>query len=58
LIGCFHFIQAVDLKEWREVAVKVHQLNPQWNEHKRESYVKHAVQPLTLPFGSASLCTR
>lgn len=40
--------QAVDLVEWREVAVKVHQLNPQWNEHKRESYVKHAVRPLHL----------
>lgn len=29
--------------EWREVAVKVHQLNPQWTDQKRESYVKHAV---------------
>ena len=42
--------QAVDLVEWREVAVKVHQLNPQWNEHKRESYVKHAVRPLHRPW--------
>lgn len=41
-------IQAVDLVEWREVAVKVHQLNPQWNEQKRESYVKHAVRSLRL----------
>ena len=36
--------------EWREVAVKVHQLNPQWNEHKRESYVKHAVRPVHRPW--------
>ena len=43
-----YICQAVDLVEWREVAVKVHQLNPQWNEHKRESYVKHAVRPLHL----------
>jgi len=36
----------VDVVEWREVAVKVHQLNPAWNDAKRESYVKHAVRPV------------
>lgn len=39
---CF---QAVDLVAFREVAVKIHQLTPQWSEEKKASYVKHAVRP-------------
>ncbi len=40
--------QAVDLRDMREVAVKVHQLDPSWTDHRKASYVKHAVRP--LPF--------
>lgn len=36
--------QAVDLVAFREVAVKIHQLTPQWSEEKKASYVKHAVR--------------
>ena len=41
--------QAVDLKEMREVAVKVHQLDPSWAEDRKASYVKHAVRPSPPP---------
>ena len=27
-----------------EVACKIHQLNPQWSEVKKASYVKHSVR--------------
>jgi tousled-like kinase len=30
-----------DLKELREVAVKIHQLDPRWPESKKENYTKH-----------------
>ena len=37
-------MQAVDFVECREVAVKIHQLTPQWSEERKASYVKHAVR--------------
>jgi tousled-like kinase len=37
-------MQAFDLVELREVACKIHQLNAQWSEAKKASYVKHSVR--------------
>ena len=37
--------QAVDVAEWREVALKVHQLNNSWRTDRKEVYVRHAVSP-------------
>eukprot|EP00978_Attheya_sp_CCMP212_P016525 scaffold43359_cov58-Attheya_sp.AAC.6 len=33
--------KAYDLSELREVAVKIHQLDPRWSEAKKENYTKH-----------------
>ena len=37
-------MQALDLSSLREVACKILQLNTQWSEAKKASYVKHAVR--------------
>eukprot|EP00559_Dactyliosolen_fragilissimus_P004829 CAMPEP_0184867564 /NCGR_PEP_ID=MMETSP0580-20130426/27055_1 /TAXON_ID=1118495 /ORGANISM="Dactyliosolen fragilissimus" /LENGTH=864 /DNA_ID=CAMNT_0027367925 /DNA_START=108 /DNA_END=2702 /DNA_ORIENTATION=- len=36
--------RAYDLKELREVAVKIHQLDPRWSEAKIENYTKHVAR--------------
>ena len=36
--------KAFDLRELRNVAVKVHELNPSWGEHKKASYLRHATR--------------
>ncbi len=36
--------KAYDLQEFREVAVKVHQLSHHWSEAKKQSYIKHATR--------------
>jgi tousled-like kinase len=33
--------KAYDLVELREVAVKIHQLDPRWSDAKKESFTKH-----------------
>jgi tousled-like kinase len=33
--------RAYDLEEMREVAVKIHQLDPRWSDAKKENYTKH-----------------
>lgn len=33
--------RAYDLHELREVAVKIHQLDPRWSDSKKENYTKH-----------------
>jgi tousled-like kinase len=33
--------QAYDLTELKQVAVKIHQIDPRWSESKRESYTRH-----------------
>ncbi len=33
--------KAYDILELREVAVKIHQLNPQWSDERKSSYIKH-----------------
>lgn len=40
--------RALDLAELREVAVKVHQLNPQWTEDRKSSYIKHVTREYTI----------
>jgi tousled-like kinase len=40
--------KAFDLVELREVAVKIHQLNPQWQDQKKESYIKHVTREYTI----------
>ena len=42
--GFSEVFKALDLKELREVAVKIHQLSSQWSESKKASYVKHSVR--------------
>merc|ERR1711871_351591 len=34
----------MDLIDLREVAVKVHQLNPNWSEERKSSYIKHVTR--------------
>lgn len=49
--------KAFDLTNMREVACKIHQLNPHWNDQKKQNYLKHAIREygrlllflLTLP---------
>eukprot|EP00828_Plagiopyla_frontata_P045209 TRINITY_DN7665_c0_g3_i1.p2 TRINITY_DN7665_c0_g3~~TRINITY_DN7665_c0_g3_i1.p2 ORF type:complete len:265 (+),score=24.25 TRINITY_DN7665_c0_g3_i1:178-972(+) len=36
--------KAYDLDAARETAVKIHQLNPQWSEKTKQSYIKHALR--------------
>eukprot|EP00529_Nitzschia_sp_RCC80_P000556 CAMPEP_0113521692 /NCGR_PEP_ID=MMETSP0014_2-20120614/44779_1 /TAXON_ID=2857 /ORGANISM="Nitzschia sp." /LENGTH=868 /DNA_ID=CAMNT_0000419675 /DNA_START=1 /DNA_END=2607 /DNA_ORIENTATION=- /assembly_acc=CAM_ASM_000159 len=36
--------KAYDLDELREVAVKIHQLDPRWSESKKENYIKHVTR--------------
>ena len=38
------YLQAFDMQDLREVAVKLHQLNSSWTDVKKASYVKHAVR--------------
>ena len=40
--------KALDLVELREVAVKIHQLNPTWAEIRKQSYVKHVTREYTI----------
>lgn len=40
--------KALDLVELKEVAVKVHQLNPQWSQEKKDSYTKHVTREYTI----------
>ncbi len=37
-------VQAFDLVSLHEVACKIHQVNSQWSEVKKVSYVKHTVR--------------
>ena len=42
--GMLCTVQAFDLQDLREVAVKLHQLSSSWSDVKKASYVKHAVR--------------
>ena len=39
--GFSEVFKGYDLKELREVAVKIHQLDPRWPDSKKENYTKH-----------------
>jgi tousled-like kinase len=40
--GFSEVYKAFDVVEMREVACKLHQLSPQWNEQRKQTYVRHA----------------
>jgi tousled-like kinase len=40
--------KCLDLVELREVAVKVHQLNNQWSEERKHSYIRHVTREYTI----------
>ena len=42
--GFSEVYKAYDVLEMREVACKLHQLNPQWSEQRKVTYVKHAAR--------------
>lgn len=43
--------RAYDLAELREVAVKIHQLDPRWSEAKIENYTKHVAREYEIHRG-------
>eukprot|EP00898_Chlorokybus_atmophyticus_P002224 jgi/Chlat1/3001/Chrsp2S04716 len=46
--GFSEVYKAYDLVDLREVACKIHQLNMQWNEAKKQSYVRHAMREYNI----------
>lgn len=40
--GFSEVYKAYDVEELREVAVKMHELSPQWKEDVKQNYIKHA----------------
>ncbi|XP_013399734.1 serine/threonine-protein kinase tousled-like 2 isoform X1 [Lingula anatina] len=40
--------KAFDLKEQRDVACKIHQLNREWKDDKKVNYIKHAVREYNI----------
>lgn len=42
------FEQAYDLIEHRYVACKLHGLNAQWSEEKKQSYIRHAIREYNI----------
>jgi tousled-like kinase len=40
--------KAYDLIDQREVAVKIHQLNPQWHDAKKQNYIRHATREYAI----------
>jgi len=40
--------KALDLVDLKDVAVKVHQLNPSWTEDRKSSYIKHVTREYTI----------
>lgn len=43
----FLFTQAVDLKELKYVACKIHQLNKDWKDDKKANYIKYVLYVCT-----------
>lgn len=41
-------LQAFDLVEHRYVACKLHGLNAQWSEEKKQSYIRHAIREYNI----------
>lgn len=42
------FLQAFDLVEYKYVACKLHGLNAQWSEEKKQSYIRHAIREYNI----------
>ncbi len=40
--------KALDLMELRDVAIKIHQLNPTWNEDRKNTYIRHVTREYTI----------
>lgn len=40
--------QAYDLVDYRYVACKLHRLNEQWSEEKKQTYVRHAIREYNI----------
>lgn len=40
--------KALDLLKLREVAIKIHQLNPNWNEDRKASYMRHVSREYSI----------
>jgi tousled-like kinase len=40
--------KAFDLLEIRDVAVKIHQLNPAWSEERKASYIRHVTREYNI----------
>jgi len=46
--GFSEVFKAYDLKEFRYVACKIHQLNPLWPDAKKQGYIKHACREYNI----------
>ncbi|KAJ4972096.1 hypothetical protein NE237_005195 [Protea cynaroides] len=46
--GFSEVYKAYDLVEYRYVACKLHGLNPQWSEEKKQSYIRHAIREYNI----------
>jgi len=46
--GFSEVYKGFDLIELREVACKIHQLNTQWSDRKKENYIKHAMREYNI----------
>ena len=46
--GFSEVYKAWDCVEMREVACKLHQLNPQWSEERKRTYVRHAARECSI----------
>ncbi|KAF7831596.1 serine/threonine-protein kinase TOUSLED isoform X1 [Senna tora] len=46
--GFSEVYKAFDLVEHRYVACKLHGLNPQWSEEKKQSYIRHAIREYNI----------
>jgi len=46
--GFSEVYKAYDTEELRFVACKIHQLNPHWNEIKKQNYIKHACREYNI----------
>jgi hypothetical protein len=42
--GFSEVYRAFDCDELRDVACKIHQLNPSWSEHQKSNYIRHALR--------------
>jgi tousled-like kinase len=40
--------KALDLLDLRDVAIKIHQLNPTWNEDRKNTYIRHVTREYTI----------